>query len=161
MTMRVLLVLALALAAHAAEASAQRTPAEADAVARDAIGRLRSPYCPGLMLEVCPSPQAEMLRDSIRLLAVEGKEADDIVEWTLARHGEEWRAIPKRSGTGLWAWLAPPAVLLIGVGVVVSRMRSMRRREGPYVPAEPGTLSDEDRARLAEAMAEWEKGRDS
>jgi cytochrome c-type biogenesis protein CcmH len=148
----VLLLAALALLATG-PAAAQTRPGEA--AAQEAIGQIRSPYCPGLMLEVCPSPPAELLRDSIRALAAAGRPADEIVEDVLARHGEEWRAVPKRSGFGIWAWILPPAVLLLGVGVVAGRMHSMRAHAAPE-PA-PAALSDEDRAALAAALAELER----
>ncbi|MFO8175522.1 MAG: hypothetical protein R6T96_14640, partial [Longimicrobiales bacterium] len=57
-----------------------------------AIDRLRSPYCPGMMLETCPSPQAKLLRDSLQMLAWEGASTDSLVDWMLANHGDEYRA---------------------------------------------------------------------
>jgi cytochrome c-type biogenesis protein CcmH len=136
--------------------AAVETP-ESKAVAQEAIGRLRSPFCPGLMLEVCPSPPAELFRDTLHLLAAEGRTADELVEWALARHGEEWRAVPKRSGTGLLAWLIPPAMLLAGVGFVAMRLRRWRRDEGPYAPGAAAPLSDDERAALDAAMADLER----
>jgi cytochrome c-type biogenesis protein CcmH len=141
-------------------ASAQQEPVrtvESDEAARRAIGLVRSPYCPGLMLEVCPSGQAEALRDSIRMLAAEGKSADELVEWMVAGHGEEWRAVPKRRGAGLWAWLLPPLALLAGAGVVTARLRSMRSTS--VGAAEPlfAELSPEERARLDSALQELEE----
>ena len=44
-----------------------------------AIDGLRSPYCPGMMLETCPSPQAKLLRDSIQQMAWEGASSDSLV----------------------------------------------------------------------------------
>ncbi|HEU0052555.1 MAG TPA: cytochrome c-type biogenesis protein CcmH [Longimicrobium sp.] len=158
MRLRTLLAaLAIALLAVSVNAAAQaaRTPAS-EAVAHDAIGRLRSPFCPGLMLEVCPSQPADMLRDSIHDLAAQGRSADDIVEIVLARHGEEWRAVPKRSGAGLWAWLAPPIALIVGGAVVFGWMRS-RRDPGRFAGLRPdAAITDEERARLDAALREWE-----
>lgn len=118
--------------------------------ARRAISELRSPYCPGLMLEVCPSPDAEILRDSIDRLARSGVGADSIVSWVIAEHGEEWRAVPRREGWGWWAWLMPPAALalgLLGIAFVLHR----RRREGVRAgPARP--LGKEDEEKLRRAM---------
>jgi cytochrome c-type biogenesis protein CcmH/NrfF len=137
-------------------ASAQAPPAaQSEKVAAEAISQLRSPYCPGLMLEVCPSLPAEMLRDSIRALAAEGARRDEIVEWVLARHGEEWRAVPKRSGTGMWAWVIPPLVLLAGAGLVLAKLRRLTRSPGAAAVPEP-ELSPGERERLAAALKEWE-----
>ncbi len=126
--------------------------------ANAAISQLRSPYCPGFMLEVCTSREAEILRDSIQALAGEGLNADSLVEWMIARHGEEYRALPKRSGTGLLAWAAPPAMLLLGLGVVVVALRRLMSREKPGGADEALTESEE--ARLAEALAELERMED-
>ncbi len=151
-----LLLLVLAVPALAQAPAPAPRPMHPDSeVAREAIGELRSPYCPGLMLEVCPSGQAEMLRDSIRMLAQEGRSADWIVERMIANHGEEWRAIPKRSGAGLWAWILPPLALLLGVGVVAAKLHSLRSREDKVVPG-TGEMSEADRDRLAAALREWE-----
>ena len=97
----VLLVTAAPITLHA------QASRESELVAQRAIEQLRSPYCPGAMLEICPSDQARLLRDSIYDLAAAGWTTEQLVEWMLANHGEEWRALPRRSGAGLWAWLAP------------------------------------------------------
>lgn len=121
-------------------------PPTSNAVAQSAIAELRSPYCPGLMLEVCPSPQAELLRDSIRDLAAAGQTKHELVAWMLGRHGEEWRAVPRRSGVGLWAWIVPPLALL-GAGAWLARRGWSLRRTGPP-PAAPGEITSADQARL-------------
>ncbi len=77
------------------------------------------------------------------------------MEGVIARRGEQMRIVPKRSGFGLWAWIAPPAVLLLGLGVVAGRMRAMRAA-APREPA-PQALSTEDREALAAALAEWDE----
>jgi cytochrome c-type biogenesis protein CcmH len=153
----VFLALVLLSPSIAAAQSQQVTRSE-DAAER-AIGQVRSPYCPGLMLEVCPSPEAGALRDSIRDLASQGVQEADLIEWVIARHGEEWRAVPRRSGRGIFAWLMPPLFLLLGAGFIVARLR--RQRAGGPVVAEPRAadrddLTDSERERLDAAMTEWE-----
>ena len=124
--------------------------AEAD----DAISKILSPFCPGQMLETCPSETAAALRDSINAMAHGGMAADSIIELVLAAHGEEYRAFPKRTGTGLLAWAIPPAVLVAGLAVVVL---ALRRLVGP-APAPAGAdLTDEQRERLDAALAELEE----
>ena len=136
--------------------SPEHGPPPSGAVAQQAIAELRSPYCPGLMLEVCPSPQAELLRDSIRASAAAGASARQIVEDVLARHGEQWRAVPRRSGFGLWAWLIPPA-LLVGAGGWLWRRAWLSRRAAPQRADAPPEMTPEDRARLDAALREWEE----
>lgn len=145
------------LSVSRAEAQTQAPASPADGVAQEAIGQIRSPYCPGLMLEVCPSPQAEMLRDSIKAAAAAGQSAEGIVEDVIARHGEQWRAVPKRSGAGLWAWIAPPAMLLLGMGFVFGRLRSMRKGAAQADAGGSAQISDEERARLAAALREFDR----
>jgi len=123
--------------------------------AGEAISRLRSPYCPGFMLEVCPSREAEALRDSIQMFAEEGLDADSLVEWMIASHGEEYRAFPKRSGAGLLAWVAPPVALLVGLGLVVVALRRLKGSAVAGGPAEG--LTEEERDRLDAALAQLEE----
>ena len=140
----------------AAPIAAQVPPEQAQKTADAAIARLRSPYCPGLMLEVCPSSQAEMLRDSIRVAAAQGQSAQRIVEDVLARHGEEWRAVPKRSGAGLLAWLILPMSLVVGGLVLWGRIKVMRS-QGPAPAVADAAVSDDERARLDAALREFEQ----
>ncbi|MDX1566967.1 MAG: cytochrome c-type biogenesis protein CcmH [Longimicrobiales bacterium] len=127
--------------------------------AEEAIGRLRSPWCPGFMLEVCPSPQANAFRDTLRMLAHQGVEADSLVEWALARQGEEWRALPRAEGTGLLAWVIPPVVLILGAGLVVVVLRRLRKgAEGYRTGEDLPELSEDEERRIQEALRdlEWE-----
>jgi cytochrome c-type biogenesis protein CcmH/NrfF len=160
MRMRARLLLALAAAAGlgaAAPVWAQARTAATEATAMEAIGQIRSPYCPGLMLEVCPSQQAEFLRDSIRTLAAEGVPAQAIVERVIAAHGEQFRALPKRSGAGMWAWVMPPLVLLVGLALVAWRIARLRRVRAGVVEPDAAPLSDEERGRLEAALRGFDR----
>jgi cytochrome c-type biogenesis protein CcmH len=118
-----------------------------------AISRLRSPYCPGLMLEVCPTPQAKALRDTLQAMAHGGRPADSLVAWMLAQYGEEYRAVPETRGSGLLAWLVPPLALLGGLFAVFLALRHFRTRDMKS-PSPARSLSEEDESILAEALRE-------
>lgn len=134
---------------------AETAPEEHHPEASEAISRLRSPFCPGFMLEVCPTREAEALRDSIQMGAEAGLDADSLVEWMIAAHGEEYRAFPKRSGVGMLAWAVPPVALLVGLGLVVI---VLRRLKGPGIAAEAAEgLTEEEKDRLHAAMAQLEE----
>ncbi len=157
-----LLLAALALVAPAglqAQAANERPvrgegPEQRQPEAVKAISQLKSPYCHGLMLEVCPSSGGAALRDSIETLAEEGWKSDRIVDWVLANHGQEYLALPRRSGVSLvMAWVIPPLGVLLGLFLVVVVLRRMRRNRAP-APAAEGELSPEEEARLREAMRE-------
>ena len=142
------------------EGSAEGATLEQREQARRAISRVRSPYCPGLMLEVCPSAPASALRDSMRILAAAGYDSEEIEEWMIARHGEEWRGMPRSRGFGIWAWVLPPLALVGGAGVVVWKVRRLRgpgdEDAGDGMDGDSG-LSEEDEARLTAALAEMEE----
>jgi cytochrome c-type biogenesis protein CcmH/NrfF len=121
--------------------------------AERAIAQLRSPYCPGLMLEICPSAPAAALRDSIYELAAAGAMANELVEWMLERHGEEYRGVPQRSGAGIWAWVMPPIALLVGIGLLLSWLRA---RNSPAAADATPAISEEERSELTAALRDWE-----
>lgn len=153
------LALILLTALAAAPVAAQRPPSTGEALqvhpeAKSAIDRLRSPYCPGMMLEVCTSSGGAMLRDSIQAMAEAGLPADSIVEHVIAEYGEEWRAEPRRSGSGLMAWLLPPGILIAGLVVVGVVLAHRRRTEPVAVEVE---VPPEDEARLRSALKELEE----
>ncbi len=152
-----LVVMVLAAQAQPLVAQGQdealRGPIEPHPVADEAIARLKSPYCPGQMLEVCTSYTGALLRDSIQAMAREGWTTDELVDWVLANHGEEYLAYPDASGTGLLAWLVPPAAILLGILAVVTALRYMRRGAPPEDTASI-ELSAEEEERLREAMKE-------
>lgn len=161
---RVLVVL-VAIVGSAAPVLAQRATVpgkssavgspETERVARSAMFQLRSPVTPMHTLDMCPNPGVEALRDTIRMAAAEGQSADQIVEGVIARYGEHLRVVPERRGFGLFAWLIPPAVLLLGAGLVVARLRALRDRPD-RAQVDPGSITDLDRERLAAALAELE-----
>ena len=118
-----------------------------------AISQLKSPYCPGLMLEVCAHPDSKALRDSLQAKAHEGLPSDTLVAWMLGTYGEEYRAVPQARGSGLLAWVIPPAVLVGGLLAVVVALRQFRRRR-PALEKAAGPLSEEDESVLAAALQE-------
>lgn len=124
--------------------------------AEAAIGRLYSPFCAGFMLDVCTSPQAGALRDSIQMLAYQGWTSDQLVDWMLGNYGERYRAVPLTSGMGIWAWVLPFVGLMIGAGLVIVALRRFNPAKavessqvsGPVTRA-PITSEEEDRLRAA------------
>ncbi len=134
---------------------ALRGPREPHPAADEAIARLKSPYCPGLMLEVCTSYTGTLLRDSMQVMAREGWTTDEIVDWVLANHGQEYLAYPPVSGMGLVAWLVPPAAIILGILAVVAALRYMRQGAPPEEITTTELSSDEEE-RLRGAMKEMD-----
>ena len=132
-----------------------RGPIQPHPAADEAIARIKSPYCPGLMLSVCTSYTGALLRDSIQEMAREGWSTEELVDWVIANHGEEYLAYPRASGQGLLAWLVPPMALLLGVVVVVTALRYMRE-SNPGIEMVEGELSPEDETLLRQALQEMD-----
>jgi cytochrome c-type biogenesis protein CcmH/NrfF len=105
------------------------------------------------MLEVCPTAQAKMLRDTLQLMAQGGADSDSLVSWMLGMYGEEYRAVPQARGSGLFAWLMPPLALiagLIAVGLALKHFRAGREADAPAAPS----LTAEEESALARALQE-------
>jgi cytochrome c-type biogenesis protein CcmH/NrfF len=119
--------------------------------------RLRSPITPSHTLDMCPAEEANALRDSIRVAALNGMSADRIVEDVIARHGEQVRLIPKRSGFGLAAWLLTPLALIVGGALVALRLRTLRQSGPAPLAAGGAALSTEDQDALAAALRDFER----
>lgn len=130
-------------------------PFHPNAEAEAAIARLKSPFCPGLMLEVCPSPAAGELRDSMQSLAAQGWSRDSLVAWMLNQYGDEYLAVPEAEGRGLLAWVVPPAVLVLGLAAVVVVLQRVRQSR-PDEQAPGLTLSEEQEQLLGSALKELE-----
>jgi cytochrome c-type biogenesis protein CcmH len=144
-------------AAPAAAQTALQVPPEVELVARDAMTRLRSPITPSHTLDMCPAAEAMALRDTIRMAALGGMTADRIVEDVIARHGEQVRLIPRRSGFGLAAWLLTPLALLGGGLFLALRLRAMRRSGPAPAAAGTGAMTTEDQDALALALRDFER----
>ena len=153
----VLLALFVALAAGslAAQSAVPALTPELEKTANDAMAQLRSPYTPSHTVDMCPSAGA--LRDSIRFAAASGMSTEEIVEDVIARHGERLRLLPKREGAGLWAWLAPPLLLVLGATLIAYRLRrSQAAAEARPAPA-ASSLSEAERGELAAALREMDR----
>ncbi len=111
---------------------------EVPRVAREVIDNVLSPYCPGLLLANCPSPQADSLRKAITERARGGESRAAIEADLLAYYGEAVRAAPVGTGLGLAAWFTPGIAVLLG-GIFIALW--LRRRTAPVaVPPAPAPM---------------------
>ncbi len=101
-------------------------PAELSALYRD----LMSPYCPGLNLASCPSPQADSLRKAIAVRFENGESPSDITTALVGDYGTGIRGSPSLDGFGAMAFIAP-LVLLIGGALLAQRWlrRNVRKSQ--------------------------------
>lgn len=106
--------------------------------------RTMSPFCPGLTLSECTSPQSAELRDRIAKKVESGWTNREIDDWLLQSYGESILGRPR----GPLPYVVPAAVLVAGaVAVTVFILRGLRNREHSEMALDP-EINDEDRSRL-------------
>lgn len=144
--------LALSIAAPASAAP--------EDVANRISAEIMSPYCPGVTLHDCPSPEADALRERIRARAAAGWSDDRIMDELVAQYGDSIRAVPPADGGGIAAWLVPGLVALAGLGTAATLARRWtrarerdREREDLEARRSLREASPEQRRRLAAELA--------
>ena len=112
---------------------------------------LMSPFCPGVTLAECPSPQAGSLKMWILVQAAAGRGEEDVREELYARYGDQIRPTPKAEGFGIAAYVIPVAAFLGGGGLVAWFLRRSTRR-GDREDAPPVTALDPEVERKLDEM---------
>ena len=115
------------------QAFAADTPGWSYQLAHD----IMSPFCPGLSLSDCPSPNAAELREWIIEQEAAGASQEAVEEQLLARFGDQLLQAPRPEGAGLFAYAIPLAVFLLGAAFV--GMMLFRRGEDPAAVSSGGT----------------------
>jgi cytochrome c-type biogenesis protein CcmH len=100
---------------------------------------LRCMQCQNETIADSPVGLASDLRREVRNMLLAGKSDDEVRDYMVSRYGEFILFRPRFSARNAWLWLAPPVLLLIGLGVAV---RVVRQRTA-LVAADPD-LADED-----------------
>jgi cytochrome c-type biogenesis protein CcmH len=132
---------------------APRFPAAVETEASKIFNSAMSPFCPGLTIANCPSPDAKELRETIREQLAAGMPRDSVEKLFYAAYGDEYRGTPPTSGLGLVAWVVPGLGLVVGaIGLVWWLRRRGRPQEGAAA-ATPGLDADAE-ARLERELAE-------
>jgi cytochrome c-type biogenesis protein CcmH len=106
------------------------------AVALKLSNEIMSPFCPGLTLAACPSGAAARLRSEIAARLGDGESQSQVLEWLIARFGEDIRATPRPRGVALSLWIVPGllgGVILWGLFSAAGGLRQTRAAEsGPH-----------------------------
>lgn len=134
------LVAILLFAAVAAVVPVQAQSTAVDTAAQRIFTRVMSPYCPGLLLADCPSPEAFTLRAEIRARLAAGEAPADIEQMLYDRFGDAIRAVPTASGWGLVLWVAPLVVFAASLGGLMwflARSRADGSSPGTLTPTDP------------------------
>ncbi|MBT4100347.1 MAG: cytochrome c-type biogenesis protein CcmH [Gemmatimonadetes bacterium] len=125
----------------AAPIAAQETTPAVELEARALFTSIMSPYCPGSLLNECPSSQAAVLREEIRARLLAGDTREQIEADLIVTYGEGILASPPFSGFGVLSWLGAVAIFLGGLGAASSWLRR-RRQAAPREPTIHGDDTD-------------------
>ncbi len=128
-----LIVLALFVCAFAGSANAQEPAGWSYQLAHD----IMSPFCPGLSLSDCPSPNAGALREWIIEQEAAGVSKAEVESQLLARWGDQLLQAPRPEGLGLLAYAIPIGATLLGAGLVAVVI--LRRRDPPAAELAPSS----------------------
>ena len=143
-----LLICGIVLIPGAPTARAQES-AKIDTEAGEVFRSVMSPFCPGRTLDNCPSPQAAVLRDSIRQWLSEELSKDSVMRRLYDMYGDEVRSVPPLEGWGIVGWLMPPVIIVVGALIMVVWLRARRRTQDDTEYAQSsGALDDADEERL-------------
>ena len=115
------------------------------AVARE----LRCPVCAGESVADSESGISQGMRAIIRRKLAQGESPDGIKRYFVARYGTKILLAPPTSGIGNVAWLAPPLLVIGGLGLVVTLVFDWRSRARSPLAAPGARYLDRVKAELS------------
>jgi len=127
-----------------------------DEARRISLG-LRCPVCQGLSVADSNADAARAMRARVYELVAQGYTEQQIVDYFVDRYGAFVQLEPEAEGLNLLLFLAPPAVVLAGVGVWAARSRAAAAPGAPP-RTEAGLPASEDPYQVA-ILAELDGGR--
>lgn len=118
----------------------------ADADAQQLFREVMSPFCPGLTLADCPSPNAFTLRDEIRARLAGGDSRQVIGDELVAKYGAAILADPSDTPIGTIVWGVPFVLSALGAtGLAWFLRRAVARTAHEPPPAVTGRPALNDR----------------
>jgi cytochrome c-type biogenesis protein CcmH len=94
-----------------------------------------SPFCPGRLIQDCPTTAAGKLKQSVRERLAQGESKDSILADLEKKYQSDLSALPRDDSMGMLAWIMP-VLFLIGGALVVTRWfarRSGGERAAPHI----------------------------
>ena len=85
---------------------------------------IRCPVCQALSVADSPTASAIAMKDEVRLFLSQGYSENQILDYFEQSYGEFIRLEPKAKGFNLVVWAAPGLALVIGLLLVIRRLRS-------------------------------------
>jgi cytochrome c-type biogenesis protein CcmH len=119
-----------------------------EARARNLSRELRCMVCQNESIDDSEAPLAHDLRVLVRERLKAGDSDEQIVHFLVARYGEFVLLRPPLSWHTVALWATPPAVLVLGIIMIVV----VERRRAAVPRTAPGNLTTAEEARLAEIL---------
>ncbi|MFN3938263.1 MAG: cytochrome c-type biogenesis protein CcmH [Gemmobacter sp.] len=145
-----ILVLVLAVPAHAVQPDEILDDPALEARARELSRDLRCLVCRNESIDDSNAPLARDLRILVRERLVAGDSDAEVMAFVVDRYGEYVLLRPTATGGNLVLWLAGPVLLAAGLGGAFLYLR--RRRAAPGAAPQP--LTEAERQRLREILNE-------
>ena len=95
------------------------------------------PQCSGQTIHQSQAPIAQDMRTRVCSLIDEGLSDEEILDYFIARYGENVLAEPPKSGFSLTIWLIPFVAMGLGIGGVVWAVKALRRPAGQPLSVQP------------------------
>ena len=89
---------------------------------------MRCPVCQGLSIADSGTMIALAMKEEVRQFIAAGYTDEQILLYFEASYGEFIRLEPKPTGFNLTVWIAPLAALILGIFLVVRRLRSQPKK---------------------------------
>jgi cytochrome c-type biogenesis protein CcmH len=102
------------------------TGAALETEAHTLASMLRCPVCQGLSIADSPSEMAINMRGQVRELLQRGFTHDQILTYFEHSYGQFVLLKPKFRGVTSFVWTLPLLILILGVAVVVTKMRKLQ-----------------------------------
>jgi cytochrome c-type biogenesis protein CcmH len=106
--------------------------------------QLRCPVCQGESVADSPSDLARAMRGEIRRRLADGQSSAQITAFFVSKYGNFILLSPPSSGIGGLAWLAPPLLLICGLGLIITLVLDWNSRGA----ADPRESTSDYRSRL-------------
>ena len=118
---------------------------------------LRCPVCQGLAVADSKAEMAVNMKHQVSELLARGYTEEQILSYFEQSYGQFVLLRPKFEGVNRLVWLLPIIAMVIGVGVVVAKMRKLERGPRAEAAAPPGHVEDPYLARVRDLVGEGKK----
>lgn len=91
--------------------------------------QLYCPICDNVSLDVCPLEACQTWRDLIREQLALGWSEREITDYFVAQYGDRVLGAPPARGLNWVLYLAPPALILLGLIILLSKLRRQPQKQ--------------------------------